>query len=180
MLGATLTGADLIDEGGLLYNTTVLKERMDKMFQYISEDITTHDYREVTLADLGDDVEGAGLRVSQLLRIAESMTKQAKEYSEYLKDRLRWLADEHPDVQFKVVHVEEDNHGQLRLNGTKRNELPDNVQELITHDIAEFFKTAHEFRKYVNVEYISAGEVLVDYDGYKVVFSHTDSIQSHR
>lgn len=162
-----------IDNGAIKYNPSVTMERMDNMFRDITTDIVSGGWTEVYLADLADDIEGAALRASQLLNIAESMTSQAKAYTEYLKDRIKKLVELFPNVKFTFIHIGEDNHSQLRLHNSSRDELPDNLQLLITHTMATFINTAHEFGALKNLTYVTAPEVLMNFDGMNVVFSHT-------
>lgn len=162
-----------IDTPNIKYNKSIAMGRLDAFFSYVSAQISKFNLSKVYIADLGDDIEGAALRPSQLLRIVESMSEQAKGYANYIQKKYEELADIHPAVEIIVIHVEEDNHSQLRLHNTSRDELPENLQLLITNQLANFFETAHHFGALKNVTYLHAAEVLVDFGGYPIVFAHS-------
>lgn len=161
-----------IDNGTLYYNKKVAASRLDELFGHIDYLITSENLKEIYLADVADDIEGTALRASQLLRITESMTEQAKGYSKYLVEKIRWLAERHPNVQICFLHVSEDNHSQLRLHNTNRDELPENLQQLITSEIETFVNTAHSFDKLNNLTYIAAPEIVLSLGYINIVFAH--------
>lgn len=158
------------------YNTLVAYSRLEQMFQYIRQDVLENGYTSIIIADLGDQIEGASLRVSQLLRVAEAMTVQAKQYSEAIKHLIKWLSAELPHVKIKFCMVSEDNHAQLRTFSTKRDELPENLAMLITNNIQTMVDTAHEFGGLANVEFIHGDEIVLTIEGgdtpYNVAMSH--------
>ena len=161
-----------INDGKLVYNTGVAAGRLDAMFDYISKDIIENGYKEIYIADLADDIEGAALRTSQLLRIVESMTEQAKGYSDYLVKKIRNFAEKHKNIKITFIHIEEDNHSQLRLHNTNRDELPENLQLLITNHIRVYIEASHSFGHLTNLEYISASEVVLEFNRINMVVAH--------
>lgn len=161
-----------INQYGVIYNKDVAKARLDEFYSYVVNDTLKHSYTKIYVVDEADDIEGSALRASQLLHITESMTEQAKGYADYTQQKLEWLSENLPDCEIIFQHVDEDNHSQLRLHGSSRDELPENLQLLITNKLATFVETAHKFEGLMNLTYLSAPELIVDYDGYKGIFFH--------
>ena len=60
-----------------IYNPEVTAQRIRKMFDYIIKRTLDKGYDKIFISDQGDDIEGSALRVSQLVNIAEDMTKKA-------------------------------------------------------------------------------------------------------
>ena len=164
-----------INEDSIVYNEKIAEKRMWEIAHRIVDDVKLHGYKEIYIADDGDQIEGAALRESQLLRIVECMTKQAKQYSNCFISIIKWVSSELPDVKITVLEVSEDNHAQLRLYKTKRNELPDNLADLITNTVANVVNTAHEYNGMRNVEYICADEILLSIGDkpFNIVLAHS-------
>lgn len=159
------------------YNHEVARRRLKEVFDGIITDAKLNGYREIYIADLGDQIEGAGLRISQLLRITEAMTEQAKLYANEIISLLKMTARELPEVSITFCMVSEDNHAQLRLYNTKRDEMPENLASLITNTVATAVETAHEFGGMTNITFNHADEILLSLrqsDGvpYNVVMAH--------
>lgn len=156
----------------LFYNTTVAAERLDNFYSYVVLDARKHGYKKIYITDQADDIEGSALRVSQMLHIMEAMTRQAKGYGDYLIQKIEWLNDELPEVEIVFAHVSEDNHSQLRLHGTSRDELPEMLQDLVTNKIKTAVDIYHKCGKYLNFTYQAAGEIVIDFEGMKGLFIH--------
>lgn len=161
-----------INTMGVVYNPVIAEQRMTEFFSWVKADIKRHDYKEVILADAGDQIEGASLRISQLTRIAEMMTVQAKQYANCFAKLLKQLSKDLPDVKIIVAQVSEDNHAQIRLYSTKRDEMGENLALLITNTVSNIVETAHEFGGMTNVTYLHGDEILISLDGFNVVLAH--------
>lgn len=164
-----------IDHPQFQYNNEVAKGRMHKIFSDIIHDTKANGYKKIYIADLGDQIEGSSLRVSQLIRITESMTQQAKNYANEVIRLIKMVAKELPDVEVKFLMISEDNHGQLRLFNTKRNELPENLVLLITNQVEMVIDTLHEADVYKNLTFVAGDEIVLNLGEktpYNVVFAH--------
>jgi hypothetical protein len=161
----------------MTYSTEVAKNRLWEMANKIVADIIKTQTTDIIITDLGDQIEGSGLRVSQLLRIVETMTQQAKGYSDEIISIIKWMTKQLPYVRIKFLMVSDDNHGQLRLFNTKRDELPDNLSVLITNAVKNTIETAHEFNGMMDVEFITADEIVLQMgtmeNPYNVCFAHS-------
>lgn len=155
-----------------IYNPTVTEQRITAMFDYIIDDIKRCGYKEVFISDHGDDIEGAGLRISQLLRISEEMTKQARHYANLITEQIKWVSAELPEVEITFIMISSDNHSELRLYNTKRGDMDENLQLLITNHVQAVVDTAHEYGGMKNLTYIQGDEVLMHFDKVPVVFAH--------
>lgn len=159
-------------EKGLYYNTGVAAGRITAVFDFITKDVIANGYNEVYIFDLADDIEGAALRNSQLLRIVTSMTEQASEVSRVLIDKLTQLSIDLPDVKLHFVHVGEDNHSQLRLHNTSRDELPENLQRLITARLETFVEAAQLGGLLKNLTYYHSAEVILNFGDINLLAAH--------
>lgn len=157
------------------YDPVEAHYRLSTIFEWIKQDTLENGYDEITIADLGDQIEGASLRVSQLIRVAEGMTHQAKHYTNTLTALIKELSKDLEGTDIKFLMVSEDNHAQIRLFNTKRDEMDENLALLITNDIMNTIDTAHEFGGMENVDFIHADEILLtlgEDDPFNVVFAH--------
>jgi hypothetical protein len=154
------------------YNNEIATLRIREMFDKIIEEVLRKGYKEIYMADLGDQIEGEALRISQLVRITEGMTKQANNYASLMKKEYTRLAKELKDVKITLIQITDDNHSQLRLYGTGRNEMPENLSVMIGNEIKNMVDLAHEYDGMLNLDVIVGDEILVSFDGYNVVFAH--------
>lgn len=161
-----------IDLQGVTYNTTVAEQRMTEFFEWVVQDTKRKGYKEILIVDAGDQIEGASLRISQLTRIAEMMTVQAKNYANVFTKLLKYISKELKDVKITVAQVSEDNHAQIRLYSTKRDEMGENLALLITNTVDNTITTAHEFGGMQNVTYLHGDEILISLDGFNIVIAH--------
>lgn len=153
------------------YNPEIANDRLAYFFEWTRMDILAHGYTDVVLADLGDQIEGASLRVSQLLNITECMSEQAKQYANAFTTLLKKFAKSLEDVKITMTMVSEDNHGQIRLFSTKRDEMPENLELLVTNHVQGVVDTAHEFGGLMNLTFVTAGEILLSFGSKKHPFN---------
>jgi hypothetical protein len=121
-------------------------------------------FKKIIIAELGDTVEGATLRPSQLLAIKKGLIDQTLDVSRYYGEFLTELSK---TLAVTFICVEESNHTQLRNLGTGRNELP---TEDTMKVLSEFVKTRTMSNPNINV--ISDGEVYYKQNDYKFLFAH--------
>lgn len=162
-----------------LYNPDITEERMWAIAKSIVDDVRRNGYKEIFISDHGDDIEGAGLRVSQLIRIAEEMTKQAKHYANLITTIIKWLSEELVDVNITFIMISSDNHSELRLYNTKRGDMDENLQLLITNHVQAVVDTAHEYNGLQNIHFIQGDEVMMNFNGKNVVFAHGHQYSKH-
>lgn len=146
--------------------------RLTKIYDRIITETKEHNYKRIYIADLGDQIEGSALRISQLVRIAEGMTEQARDYANIISELIKKTAKELPNTQIEFLMISEDNHAQLRLFSTKRDELPENLALLITNHIQNTVSLSHEYGHMLNVNFQQGDEILLKLNGYNVVLAH--------
>jgi len=161
------------------YNPTITEERMTQLFDWIIADVKLWGYKKIFISDQGDDIEGAGLRISQLLRIAEEMTKQARHYANLITLLLKKLVKELPDVEITFIMISSDNHSELRLYNTKRGDMDENLQLLITNHVQSVVDTAHEYGGMQNLTFIQGDEIMMNFNGRNIVFAHGHQYSKH-
>jgi len=150
-----------IDLPQIKYNKEIAKLRLWEMANWIVNDVVTNGIKEFYLTDHADDIEGTSLRVGQLIKITEEMTKQAREYSNEIVTIIKWLSKQLPDVLIHFMMVSLDNHSQLRLYNTKRDEMDENLALLITNTVLNVVDTAHEYGGMENLDFTTADEILL-------------------
>ncbi len=143
------------------YDPVEASARLSAFFDYVIQTTKANGYKQIIVSDLGDQIEGASLRIGQLVRIAEMMTEQAKQYGDEIIKQLKRLSRELPDVEITFAQVSEDNHAQLRLYNTKRDEMDENLAILITSAVKNTVDTAHEFGGMLNLTYVYGNEIVL-------------------
>lgn len=130
----------------------------------IISEILKYDIHHIHLAELGDLIDGATLRASQLRKIKAGMVSQTIEASRMYMKLVENLLEY---VTITFIILESSNHTQLRNLGTKQNELPD---EDMMRIFVEFMKTA--FKNQKGLVIISGEDLILDILGYKFYFGH--------
>lgn len=156
------------------YNPEIAAHRVRWMFDRIIWDVQEYGYKEIFLVDHGDSIEGSALRVSQLLNIAEDMTKQASSYTDLFIEGIKTLSKSLPNVLINVMMISSDNHSELRLYNTKRGDLPENLQSMIAHDVNRSISDIQEFGGLNNITFTYADEIYATFGGEEnaIVFAH--------
>ena len=145
------------------YNPHEAARRVRQAFVDMEVDIINNAYGVVTIVDHGDSIEGSALRVSQLLNIAEDMTRQASSYTDLIIECIEELSQNLPHVRINFVMISSDNHSELRLYNTKRGELPENMQLVIANNVERHIKQAHKYNKMDNVTFVQGDEVIINF-----------------
>jgi hypothetical protein len=154
------------------YNPAIAAGRLEAIFRVIGNQVTQYKFKKIYIVDLADDIEGAALRNSQLMRITDDMTIQARDYSSFMSETIRAFAKKHPDVEIVMLHINDDNHAQLRLFKTKRNELDDSLQLLVTTRIESDINMAHSYNDLLNLTYFQKSEFILEFDTSTLLISH--------
>lgn len=132
----------------------------DKIIKEVKERHLTH----IHLVELGDLVDGAALRVSQLRKIKAGIVTQIIEVSRAYVQLIESLL-EYVDITLMIL--ESSNHTQLRSFGTKQNELAD---EDMMRVFTEYMKTA--FAKQKGISIINGEDLLVKILNFNFFFGH--------
>lgn len=154
------------------YNIEETINRLTRIYDLIILDALEHGYKKIYISDLGDQIEGSALRISQLVRIAEGMTEQARDYANIIVELIKKVSKYLPNTEVELLMISEDNHAQLRLFSTKRDELPENLALLITNHIQNTIDLAHEYGHMKNINFRQGDEILLKLNGYNVVLAH--------
>lgn len=138
----------------------------------ILSEIKKNNLTHIHLVELGDLVDGATLRVSQLRKIKAGIITQiievSRAYAQLIDDLL-----EHVDITFLIL--ESSNHTQLRTFGTKPNELSD---EDVMRVFTEFMRTA--FKNHSGLTIKAGEDLLVDILNFKFFFGHGHLIRGKK
>lgn len=143
-------------------------EQMVKDFQIIEDkiikEILKNELTHIYLAELGDLIDGATLRTSQLMKIRKGMVSQIIEASRIYTRLIENLL-EYVDITFIIL--ESSNHTQIRNLGTKQNEIP---EEDMMRVFSEYMQTA--FKKQRGITIISGADLFLDILGFTFYFGH--------
>ena len=155
-----------------IYNPLEAQARLWKFAKWLVNDVRENGYTSIHITDLGDMIEGTSLRISQLVRITMAMTEQARDYADIILTIIKYLSRELEDVKITYHMVSSDNHSQLRLFSTKRDEMPEVLALLITNEIKNAVLFAHNHGGLENITFDHGDEILIMLDGYNVVLAH--------
>ena len=144
---------------------SVLSSVRNEMIRHIKE----NKLKEIIVVELGDVIEGATLRTSQLMAIKSGMVQQTIEVAHAYKQMLEEVISA-TNVELTMYSVTSSNHTQLRNLGTKRNELPDEDMMLVFNDILKQTKGIFKF--------VEGDEIVSKINGYNFYFSHGHTVKN--
>lgn len=156
-----LTTADLHHDGDEKELRLVFQEALDEAANFIKD----NKVKKLTLVEMGDLIEGAGnLRASQAQAVRAGMVTQMvqamKAYAEFIKELSKL-------VHLNLVIITSSNHTQLRLMGSKQNEL---VEEDLMLTFAEYIAGRFPDLKIVADK---APNIKIGYYNVKFIHGHT-------
>jgi hypothetical protein len=146
-----------------------LRGRLTKVRDTIVEYVLENDIEHVNIVEVGDTIEGASLRTSQLMGIKKGMIPQILDVAEAYSNLLHEVSLRVGSVDFFTVTSS--NHTQLRQLSTKRNELVEEDLMQVFHRFIEA-RVAH----LDNVEVVGEKELLINVGGnYNIYVAHGHS-----
>jgi len=135
-----------------------LKEFFGQVYNIIIE----RGMKELFIFSLGDEIEGL-LRVQGAMESKIGAVKQMREYTVHFLNFLQELSKK---VKLTVYQVESANHSQTRVLGTGRDELEEDLLELLTAVLEVGLKDNP------NVKFIYDKELHVEIGGFKFYLEH--------
>jgi len=153
-----VTMSDLHYDGDI----ETLEDVFNKAYSEIHKRVRENNIKHLYIVEMGDTIEGAGnLRPSQAQAVKAGMMSQLidvlKAYVEFLKDLRK-----HVDITFVVVTSS--NHTQLRLMGSKQNEL-------VEEDLMRLFPVYMEAIM-PTLDIVHAQKPELEIDSYQLLFMH--------
>lgn len=143
-----------------------LNVEFSEVFEIISNKQKEYGFNKIVFAELGDTIEGASLRNSQLMAIKKGMVEQAVDIARYYIEFLTLLTTE-LKLSVKFLIVESSNHTQLRQLSTGRSELP--MEDLMVL-ISELIRVGVSNNP--NIELISAPVIQTEINGISYIMEH--------
>lgn len=156
------TVADFHYDGDTNY-LNVIKRATARIMEVVEEKELTHIY----LIELGDIIEGASLRTSQLMAVKSGMINQLIDVADAYIKMINYLSD-YVDITF--ISVDSSNHTQLRNLGTKQNQLVEEDLMLIFNKMIE---TALP-----NLNFIHNDDIMINIVGFNVFVAHGHLVKS--
>jgi hypothetical protein len=130
-------------------------------FQKIKRHVKDEKLKKLHLFEMGDTIEGASLRSSQLMGVKTGMVTQIIEVAEAYARNLEILASE---VDLHFYSVDSSNHTQLRNLGTKQNEL---VEEDLMMVFNNYIRT-----RLPKLKVTTGIDILTKINGFDIFISH--------
>lgn len=141
-------------------------------FELIRQKKEQYGFNKIVFAELGDTIEGATLRPSQMMAITKGIVDQALIVSRYYIEFLNKLANE-LEINIDFIIVESSNHTEIRQFGASRSELPmEDMMKVISDHIQ--LGTCHNKR----INTISAPRIITDINGISYLFEHGHNVKN--
>jgi len=140
----------------------IIKRATREIIRVIKE----KDLKEIYLFELGDVIEGASLRNSQLMAIKRGMVDQTLDVADAYIKMLTYLSE---FVNVKFYSVDSSNHTQLRNLGTKQNNL-------IEEDMMKIFNKIIE-TALPNLDFTHDKEMFVKILGFECFVTHSHEVK---
>ena len=141
----------------------ILNDATNKIMEVIEQKGLTHIY----LVELGDVIEGASLRTSQLMMVKSGMVNQIMEVADAYIKMIKYLS-QFVDITF--ISVDSSNHTQIRNLGTKQNQLvEEDLMIIFNRIIKEALPSLHM---------VNDKDVLMNICGFNMFFAHGHLIKS--
>ena len=154
--------ADFHYDGDISYLENI-NHATSRIIDVIKEKELTHIY----LLELGDIIEGASLRTSQLMAVKSGMINQLIDVVDAYIKMLTTL-NEYVDITF--ISVDSSNHTQLRNLGTKQNQLVEEDLMLVFNKMIE--------KALPNLAFIHGDDVLINIAGFNMFIAHGHLVRS--
>jgi len=137
-----------------------------EIYSIIANKKDEYGFNEIVLCELGDTIDGASLRTSQLMALRKGMVHQAMDIAKYYVELLNAITRD-LKIKVKFLIVESSNHTQLRQLGTGRSELP--MEDLMVM-ISELIQVG--VKDNPNVELISAPVIMTKINNISYIMEH--------
>ena len=136
-------------------------EDLFRTFEKIEHTVEKEGIKNLHLFEMGDVIEGASLRTSQLMGIKSGMINQVIDVAEVYAQAIARLSKK---VNLKFYSVDSSNHTQLRNLGTKQNQLVDEDLMLV-------------FNKYIRtrlpkLDMTTGIDIVTEINGFDIFISH--------
>lgn len=122
--------------------------------------------KNIHLLELGDTIDGASLRNSQLMAIKKGMINQVMEVADAYIKMLTYLSE---FVHVRFIAVDSSNHTQLRNLGTKQNQL---IEEDLMQILNKMIEVALP-----NLDFVHGKEVFETILGFNCFIAHSHEVR---
>ena len=136
-------------------------QTIEYAFYKIRQLVKEEKLKKLHVFEMGDVIEGASLRSSQLMGVKSGMVTQIIEVAEEYARNLSLLASE---VELHFYSVDSSNHTQLRNLGTKQNEL---VEEDLMMVFNNYIRT-----RLPKLKMTTGIDIITQINGFDIFISH--------
>ncbi|WP_125154457.1 hypothetical protein [Clostridium rectalis] len=148
------------------YSEDIFYQRMNQITEEILNVCNEQKLNHIHILNLGDNIEGMCLRVSQLMSLQMGMTDMVIRYARYMVNFLNELSKH---IEITYHHSYTGNHSQIRPLGTKADMFPkENMERVVFMYIKDMLS---ENNRIIIPEY-EDGNIKLDIFGYKIFGKH--------
>jgi len=155
------------------YSLDIMKDRFDLLVVDVANFIKKHNVEKLIVLGLGDSVQGLihanDLKINDSSMVAAVVTV-SKTIAKFIIELSRY-------TNIEYVHVGSSNHSQLRVLGTKPNELMDeDIEYIISHYIEDLCMANP--RIYVRAPEVGEWFTKLNIEGFNVIAMHGHQIKN--
>lgn len=154
------------------YNEDVVKERLSDLLTQTIHKVKQENLSHIHIVNGADNVDGIGLRISQLMSLQFGLMDQVIRYQRLL---VEWLNQLSAHVKITYHHVPSSNHTEIRPLGTKAGQFPkEDIERLIATYIHDMLR--HNTR--IEMPLYQDDFARFDICGYKFYAKHGHQIKN--
>lgn len=148
------------------YSEDIFQQRMNQIIEEILDVCKEQKLDHIHILNLGDNIEGMCLRISQLMSLQMGMTDMVIRYARYMVNFLNELSKY---IKITYHHSCTGNHSQIRPLGTKADMFPkENMERVIFMYIKDMLSENNR----VKIPEYEDGTIKFDIYGYNIFGKH--------
>ena len=148
------------------YSEDIFYQRMNQIIEEILNVCNEQKLNHIHILNLGDNIEGMCLRVSQLMSLQMGMTDMVIRYARYMVNFLNELSKY---IEITYHHSCTGNHSQIRPLGTKADMFPKENMERV---VFMYVKDMLSENSRIKIPEYEDGNIKLDIFGYKIFGKH--------
>lgn len=156
------------------YSEEIAINRMNALIEDTVRYLDKHNVSHLNVLNLGDNIEGMTLRVSQLQSLQSGFVDQVIKFSRYYA---RWIRELSKYAHINLFHIEQSNHAQVRPYNSTRNEFPaEDLERIIGMYIQDTLKDHDR----INIVLGENGVAEFNLLGYEIVALHGHQLKGKK
>lgn len=156
------------------YSEEIAINRMNALIEDTVKYLDKHKISHLNVLNLGDNIEGMTLRISQLQTLQSGFVDQVIKFSRYYA---RWIRELSKYAFVNLIHIEQSNHAQIRPYNSTRNEFPAEDLERI---IGMYIQDTLQDHDRININLGKNGIAEFNLLGYEMIALHGHQLKGKR